>query len=228
MKDFYYQIKTREEDGHWSYKPCIKGIVEAETTAEARKIVKEQILCRDIKKGDDVLLYVCEVREGEEYLKDFFKPRVCKYCGRTYNQSISGWYSAEYCCENCCKLDHQGYLPKIVQQENYDIDNIDWFESNPVIYRIVNLSNNKCYIGQTIRAFTLRWWEHYKNWIKFQKEPLTDFVFEVLEEFSKQEIKENPKLLSEREQFWIEHYNSIENGYNARNEVASETAKTTT
>lgn len=220
MKDFYYQIKVKDEDGYWSYSPVMKGIIQANSTKEARQIVKDDIICRDVKRGDpDILLYVCEVKEDEQYLKDFFKPRICKHCGRTYNQSITGWYSAEYCCENCCKLAHNAYLPVIVQ-ESYitgNLDNLDWTKCNPVIYRIYNTENKKNYIGQTIRAFTLRWWEHFKMWIKLQPEGISSFQFSVLEEFTKQEVRDNPNILNEREQYWINFYDAINNGYNQLN-----------
>ena len=48
---------------------------------------------------------------------------------------------------------------------------------------------------------------------KFQRDNITDLVFEVLEVVLK------PNSLSEREQYYIELYDSVEHGYNKRNEV---------
>lgn len=67
MKRFYYQLKIKELDGEGEYsclywgKAIFKGIVSAETSKQARKIIKEEIFERDFKKGDDVLLSVLEI-----------------------------------------------------------------------------------------------------------------------------------------------------------------------
>ena len=141
--------------------------------------------------------------------------------GGTFDVSISDYYSSEFCCEAC----YETYsmmnfdINKMVQSR--ELNYIEFMESNPVIYRIRNKINGKNYIGQTIRSFTLRWWEHYKSWIKKQPEGIENFDFSVLEEFTKEEIKRNPDLLKQREQYWIDKYDAIENGYNSRNEVSN-------
>lgn len=86
------------------------------------------------------------------------------------------------------------------------------------IYKITNLTNNKCYIGQTNRYYKERWKEHlrdknkepYSNWALYRmlnKTPEEKVKWEVLEEIDNQ-------FLNERERYWIEYYNSCENGYN--------------
>ena len=81
------------------------------------------------------------------------------------------------------------------------------------IYKITNLFNNKCYIGQSVHI-ERRWIEHCKpgahsqiaNAIKkFGKE---NFTFEIIEECEQEK-------LNDRELYWINFYNSIiPNGYN--------------
>lgn len=234
MKDFYYQVKTRQyirNDDRFAEKPYIKiwsnvqyrGIVEAENSKKAREKVKNEIFDKKIikNKDADVLLSIIEITPQKSYLKKFFEPRVCKHCGRTFDVSISDYYSSEFCCEAC----YETYsmmnfdINKMVQSR--ELNYIEFMESNPVIYRIRNKINGKNYIGQTIRSFTLRWWEHYKSWIKKQPEGIENFDFSVLEEFTKEEIKRNPDLLKQREQYWIDKYDAIENGYNSRNEVSN-------
>ena len=79
------------------------------------------------------------------------------------------------------------------------------------IYKITNNSNGKSYIGQSIHIES-RWKEHLRsddNSIfhqELQNNP-TIFTFSILE------ICEKEKL-NEREQYWIQHYNSYHNGYN--------------
>jgi len=86
------------------------------------------------------------------------------------------------------------------------------------IYKITNTLNNKCYIGQSIDIET-RWLEHiyesktlrhkYKIYLAIKKYGIKNFTFEILEKCSL-----NRKVLDERERYWIEYYNSYEEGYN--------------
>lgn len=82
------------------------------------------------------------------------------------------------------------------------------------IYKITNIINNKCYIGQSV-CIEKRWENHkckngnkdYPLYRAFRKYGIDNFVFEVLEECSKDD-------LSERELFYIKQYDSVNNGYN--------------
>ena len=85
------------------------------------------------------------------------------------------------------------------------------------IYYIKNLVNDKMYVGQT-GDFTNRW-AHHRNDLKngkhhnvklqnaWNKYGEDNFEFGVLEECE-------PDKLNERETYWIEHYDSLKNGYN--------------
>jgi group I intron endonuclease len=82
------------------------------------------------------------------------------------------------------------------------------------IYRIVNRKNNKCYVGRTIN-FSQRKRGHF-NLLKngkhysaaMQKDFVAeDFYFEILENCSDED-------LIKLEEFYIEKYNSVINGYN--------------
>ena len=82
------------------------------------------------------------------------------------------------------------------------------------IYKIQNLINNNCYIGQS-KNIELRWKEHKKNkgclkyplYLAFQKYKLENFSFEIVEECSQE-------LLNEKEIYWIKKFDSYFNGYN--------------
>lgn len=81
------------------------------------------------------------------------------------------------------------------------------------IYKITNQINNKSYIGQSIHI-EQRWEEHlYKSsqcsLLKYalHKYGVSNFTFEIIEECK----QEN---LNEREQYWIQYYDSFNNGYN--------------
>lgn len=83
------------------------------------------------------------------------------------------------------------------------------------IYKITNTINGKCYIGQSI-DIVRRWRQHrtdYQTEEKvlyraIRKYGLENFSFEVLEECE-------VTALNERELFWINEYDSYNNGYNA-------------
>ena len=92
------------------------------------------------------------------------------------------------------------------------------------IYKITNLLNQHCYIGQTSRDYKTRWEEHKKeayegsslgyNFIlhkAFRKYGIENFSFELLEEC------EN-SLLQDKEKYWISFYKSFSGdgfgGYN--------------
>lgn len=81
------------------------------------------------------------------------------------------------------------------------------------IYKIENLINHKCYIGQSINI-EFRFQKHKNasdNFLihkAFKKYGIENFSFTIIEECSKKE-------LDEKEKFWIKQYNSLTpNGYN--------------
>lgn len=87
------------------------------------------------------------------------------------------------------------------------------------IYKITNLLNNKCYIGQSIDIEN-RWKQHIyegKHNIKEGKlypamfqDGLENFTFEIIEE-----CKKDSQILNEKEKYWIKYYDSFNNGYNS-------------
>ena len=83
------------------------------------------------------------------------------------------------------------------------------------IYLIENKINGKKYIGKTYRSVDLRWKEHLRYYEKYPERPLYRAIKKYGEanfEVRELEFTENPE---EREIFWIEYYNSFQNGYNA-------------
>ena len=87
------------------------------------------------------------------------------------------------------------------------------------IYKIENLINNKCYIGQSVNI-KRRWKDHkeaskniknknydYPLYKAIRKYGLENFSFEILEKCSE-------NLLNEKEKYWIKYFNSYNNGYN--------------
>lgn len=87
------------------------------------------------------------------------------------------------------------------------------------IYKITNLLNNKCYIGQSVDIYK-RWCDHCKCgcgmdtpknnklYAAMLEDGLENFTFELLEECPKEE-------LNKKETFYINLYESNDYGYNA-------------
>lgn len=81
------------------------------------------------------------------------------------------------------------------------------------IYKITNKANGKIYIGQS-NDIERRWKEHKKRskrlqsplYLAIKQDGIENFSFEVLEECSLE-------MLNEREQYWIEYYNSTDAKY---------------
>ena len=97
------------------------------------------------------------------------------------------------------------------------------------IYKITNLINQKSYIGQS-KTIEVRWRHHkaaakdpsnkgyeYPLYRAIRKYGIENFIFEIIEECSLEE-------LDIKEQYYINKYNSIQNGYN---QVLVQQAKTT-
>ena len=84
------------------------------------------------------------------------------------------------------------------------------------IYMISNDINNKKYIGKTSHTIEYRWNLHKRDYPYFQY-PLYNAIKKYgIEHFSIKQIEECPdEILSNREIYWIDFYDSYNNGYNA-------------
>ena len=86
------------------------------------------------------------------------------------------------------------------------------------IYKYTNKINNKSYIGLSNDIQRRKWEHQYKANINdrtyfhqaLHKYGISNFDFEILETFE----NEDRELLGKREQYWINYYDSYNNGYN--------------
>ena len=92
------------------------------------------------------------------------------------------------------------------------------------IYKIRNIQNNKCYIGQTIRPVEQRFHRHLNDALnnvldthlarairKYGKE---NFTIETIDSAQSQEE------LNKKEQYWIQYYNAVKCGYNETDAIS--------
>lgn len=83
------------------------------------------------------------------------------------------------------------------------------------IYKITNLINGKCYIGQTTNS-KRRFSEHRAKGYGNEKNKILYYAFDKygIENFSFEVIETQIENYNEREKYWIRYYDSFENGYN--------------
>lgn len=216
MKKWYCIIQGRDDDNFF-WKQIIKDIVHADTKKEARNAVFENYLIdlpMRIKRSDieigKYLLSIYEIPETGNYsfINGFFEIRKCEECGKEFRIvdlfNITGFQYGDFCSSDC--------------KEKNIRDNFQYSDFNvsaPVIYKITQISTGKVYIGQTVRSFTLRWWEHIKSTdgdkfhLALKENPIEDFTFQVIEK-----LKDKSDL-DKRERYWINYYKSVSNGFNS-------------
>ena len=83
------------------------------------------------------------------------------------------------------------------------------------IYKITNQLNNKCYIGQTT-DYKRRFQEHKNIGYGIEENKLLYYAIKKygIENFSFEVIEDKTSKYNEREKYWIQYYDSFENGYN--------------
>src|SRR5208337_5134353 len=90
-----------------------------------------------------------------------------------------------------------------------------------IIYKITNINNDKAYVGQSQCSLERRWTLHksdakrnidnYHFHKAIRKYGTDCWILEILEEIN------DIELLNEAEMKWIEHYDTMNNGYNSTN-----------
>lgn len=83
------------------------------------------------------------------------------------------------------------------------------------IYKITNSINGKIYIGKTYKTIEQRFKEHFKDSKRYKNRPLYRAINKYGIESFKIEVIEKTNTPEEREKYWIQHFNSYHNGYNA-------------
>lgn len=239
---YFYRVQIPfhpYEDASISWKDFKVGYVEAQSLKEARKLLEDEFDCdmpTKIIKEDSIgskYKYILKIFPPDAYWDKYWGgTRVCPVCGNEFTviDKINhfGDKSVDCCSPDCNDisidkhdfLKEEVYVHKLMSEE----EGIH----QPCIYLISNLKTGMVYVGQTIQYSTFRWYQHFKrpySGSKFHNaildHDLSDWTFQVIEIINDDTLKENnipftnkANYINQREQAWINHYDSIANGYN--------------
>ena len=238
MKEFYFDIKARVNDSDdsfskWSWPPVWSGRIDATDQKEARKKIEEEyqrkFIMRDGKNVKDEP-FLLSIKPMTPYLAKRFEKINCQMCDIEYTVNeayILGLRDSRF-CSYACKEEYNATIELQKLNEN----NVSFYNYStpPVIYSIKNVKNDMCYVGKSVRSFTLRWWEHLKIamvhksasskfHLALKDSEISDWEFKVLEVIKYpnniMSNTEKDKYILERETHWMKELDTIEKGYNS-------------
>ena len=92
------------------------------------------------------------------------------------------------------------------------------------IYKITNIQNNKVYIGQTIRPIKDRFHRHINDALN---NVIDTHFARAIRKYGKESFKieeidtaTSQDELTQKEQYWIQYYNSVQEGYNETDAIS--------
>lgn len=161
---------------------------------------------------------------------------ICSHCGKSYVQIGDTYKSKMWNVhrKSICSIEcHIAYQQKLkdeyntMNNENYWVSDSEHPLTDKTkklvgyIYRITNKRTLNSYVGRTIKPPLFRWWQHLEVDGKFSESDLSELLFEVIEivYFGDDPLdlirytKEDDKL-NERERYYIDYYELVENGFN--------------
>lgn len=185
---------------------------------------------------DDIEYYY--LAKSDEYWYNFHNRvfhEVCENCQKEFDRVGDTarsrlWYvrGKPICSYDChCEYNHKLELERecidndryfINESDHVHIDCENNFDLCGYVYMITNKATMTSYVGKTIKPPLFRWWQHLKVDGKFDGAKLTELVFQVLEivyaSSQNSSKKENEDKLAQRERYFIDQFDLVENGYN--------------
>jgi len=172
--------------------------------------------------------------ESDKYWYDFHYKEFnyeCSRCGKSHsaigqremkalqfsqmedkgNEYTTYYFCSKECCEQTKKEKDDEFNKNFIAMDCHLLIGCEKTLRNLLgyIYKITNKHTGLCYVGQTKHSPVFRWYSHLKeDNHKFQRDNICDLTFEVLEVVTK------GNNISEREQFYVDLYDCIDNGYN--------------
>lgn len=221
MKKWYYQLKVQSEKAFDGWATVWFDVVEAETKKDVKTLIEgehqaviAEKVARNSNKKIDYRVFITELTpQWESHWLDVRECTVCKSKYDILNSKRNGEEPNHSICSTTCRVQHR----KETDFGDYQ-NGVAYGSFKPCIYKITNKVTNMVYIGQTTQCFTLRWYQHFFQTTdsKFHEAVRVskphDWSFEVIEVVEEKDYKQ---LLNDREQHYINLYNSIDAGYNS-------------
>lgn len=162
---------------------------------------------------------------------------ICSHCGKSYVQIGDTYKSKKWNVhrKSICSIEcHNAYKQKLKDEYNTMNNENYWVSDSEhpltdkskslvgYIYRITNKRTLNSYVGKTIKPPLFRWWQHLQVDGKFEQSDLTELLFEVIEIVYYSDDEPLDKIrygngndkLNERERYYIDYYDLVENGFN--------------
>ena len=202
------------------------------------KVVSEFSKNKSKKDGVDTICKDCRKQYQSEYYKQN-KDKIAEYKSEYYkqNKDKKKEYNAEYRKQNADKIAEYYQQNKDKIAERYDSKTKQalteikvYVEKDPkkydynpneeiygIIYLVHNVKSDKYYIGQTTIGFNIRYqsgwlYDHsYKDTVKTDLEKYGEDSFEYTKIFK---VAHNQRDLDRLEAYYIDYFNSYDNGYN--------------
>lgn len=173
-----------------------------------------------IQKRNEINALIEQFKKDEEARKeaDFYRIPITPAAQNDINKLKSV----------AAQLNNPSTLYKLIWKEYYEngfnamIGRVLGDDKDSIgIYKITNIKNQMCYIGQTKAGFKNRWRTHAKRAVKAEdgtsnrlyqdmwENGLENYTFQIVE-------KCTPDKLTEREKFYIDFFNSKEWGFNSK------------
>ncbi len=241
---YFYRVQipyttTSENYNNTSWKDFKLGYIEAESQKEARKLLEDEFDCTLPSKvlNEDLIgnkyKYILKIFPLDAYWDNYWSAtRLCGVCSNEFTvmDKINhfGTNGNTCCSPDCDTINNEKY--SFLREEEYvqklmkDEEGIH----QPCIYLISNLKTGMVYVGQTRQYSTFRWYQHFKrpySGSKFHnailEHDLSDWTFQVIEIINDKTLEERnfpyskkALYINQREQYYINLYDSINNGYN--------------
>lgn len=224
--------------GNWVFPPIFSGKVEADNKNDAKLLIEieyqNKFPLRVLKKDLDTNEFLLKIDVIEtDRIKRLFEIKTCKFCNNTfkvidlYNDHNETYKGHDYCSRKC-KDEHYNIISferNNINDNNNVVEYNNAYYNHPVIYKITNNKTNMCYVGKTTQVFTLRWYQHFyqttntKFHLAIKESNLLDWNFQIIENvfIEKDKYKTSNEIntyILERERYWINFYDCINNGYN--------------
>ena len=176
------------------------------------KAVSEFGKRKDRKEGIFTMCKDCDNKRSKEYKKQN-ADKNAKY--RKQNADKKAEYDKEYRKQKVEQslAEIKAYVEKDPKKYDYNPNK----EIYGIVYLVHNVKSNRWYVGQTINSFDIRYqsgwlYEHsYKDTVREDLEKYGEDSFEYVKIFK---VAHCQKDLDKLEAYYIDYYNSYDNGYN--------------